>query len=174
MPSGLTATTPAHLVLDVGVLSVNGTPIGISQGGLDFDPGRTDRHVDGDGFRAKIAQMEYPVDYKSVIKGSFIELSTAFLALLEPGGTVSAGITTPIACGTRYAVGDYLTSVVLLQQRGDGTTFAVKFDTARITKWSLDSKDKRETLVKCEIEAYLSLAAAVVSTDTCPYTLVEA
>jgi hypothetical protein len=174
MSSGLTSTTPDNLVLDVGVLSVDGVPIGISQGGLDFDPGITERQIEFDGARAPIAEMEYRVDYKSVIKGSFIELSSEFLALMEPGGSVAGGITTPIPCGQRYAAGDYMTNVVMLQQRGDGSTFAVKFATAKIVKWKLDSKDKRETKIDCEIMAYLSRSEAVISTDTCPYTLVEA
>ena len=174
MPSGFTASTPDSLVLNVGVLSVNGTPIGVSQGGLDFDPGRTDRQVEGDGFRAPIAEMEYPIDYKAVIKGSFITLDSTFLGYLEPGGTVVGGTTTPIACGTRYATGDYLTNVTLDMDRGDGSTWTVKFGTARVTKWSLDSKDKREGLVKVEIMAYLSAADAATSTDGCPYVLIEA
>lgn len=175
MPSGLTSTTPSHLVLDVAVLAVNGTAIGISQGGLEFDPGRTDRMIEFDGARAPVAEMEYPVDYKSVIKGSFIELGTTFLGYLEPGGAVAAGVTTPIACGTRYATGDYLTNVTMTSTRGDGSSlWTVTFATARINKWHYKSTDKKEGVVTCEIMAYLSLADAAVSTDKCPYTLTEA
>lgn len=174
MPSGFTASTPDSLALDVGVLSVDGTPIGLSQGGLDFDPGIVDREVEFDGKRASVAEMEYRIDYNSMIKGSFITLDSTFLSYLEPGGSVAGGVTTPISCGTRYATGDYLTNVTLDMERGDGTSFSVKFETARVIKWSLDTKDKREGLVKVEIKAFLSAADAAVSTDGCPYTLIEA
>ena len=174
MPSGFTASTPDSLALDVGVLSVNGTPIGLSQGGLDFDPGIVDREVEFDGKRASIAEMEYRVDYNSVIKGKFITLDSTFLTYLEPGGNVAGGVTTPISCGTRYATGDYLSNVTLDMERGDGTSFSVKFATARVIKWSLDSKDKREGLVDVTIKAYLSATDAASSTDGCPYQLIEA
>ncbi len=174
MPSGFTSGTPDALAINVGVLKVNGTVIGLSDGGLDFDPGIVDLQIPFDGARAPVAEMEYRVDYKSKISGTFITPSATFLQQLEPGGTLNADTITPIECGTLYATGDYLTNVELIVSRGDGTNLTVTFATAKVTKWSLDSKDKQALKVKCEIMAYLSKAAAASSTDTCPYTITVA
>jgi hypothetical protein len=171
MPSGFTSTTPESLALNVGVLKVNGVVIGLSDGGLDFDPGIVDLQIGFDGARAPIAEMEYRVDYKSKISGVFITPSVEFLQQLEAGGTLAGDTITPIACGTRYAAGDYLTDVELITGRGDGTNLTVTFATAKITKYSFDSKDKMPLKIKIEIMAYLSKAAAAVSTDGCPYTI---
>jgi hypothetical protein len=174
MPSGFTAGTPDALAINVGVLKVNGTVIGLSDGGLDFDPGIVDLQIGFDGARAPIAGMEYRVDYKSKISGTFITPSVAFLQQCEPGGNLSGDTITPIACGTLYAAGDYLDNVELIISRGDGTNLTVTFATAKVTKWTLDSKDKQVLKVKCEIMAYLSADVAAASTDTCPYTLTVA
>ncbi len=174
MPSGFTSTTPESLALNVGVLKVNGVVIGLSDGGLDFDPGRVDLQIPFDGARAPVAEMEYPVDYKSKISGTFITPSATFLQQLEPGGTLSGSVITAITCGTRYATGDYLENVEFITGRGDGSNLTVTFATARFTKYTFDSKDKNALKIKCEIMAYLSKAAAAVSTDTCPYTITVA
>ncbi len=174
MPSGFTESTPEALALNVGVLKVDGTVIGLSDGGLDFDPGIVDLQIPFDGQRAPIAEMEYRVDYKSMIKGTFITPSPEFLQQCEPGGTLSGDVITPIACGTRYAANDYLTNVQLIIGRGDGTNLTVTFATAKITKYKLDSKDKAALKVSIEILAYISATLAATSTDTCPYTLTVA
>jgi hypothetical protein len=178
MPSGLTATTADSLALNVGVLYVDTTtPMGITQGGLDFDPGKVYREVEFDGKRAAVAELEYVIDYNSVIKGKFIEISPAMIARLESGSTsdvVSLETTyTPKPCSELFAEGDYLSNVRLVITRGDGGLLAVHFDTARITKWKVDTKDKAEAMIDCEIKAFLSLTAAASSTDTCPYVLID-
>lgn len=174
MPSGFTADTADALALNVGVLKVDGVVIGLSDGGLDFDPGIVDLQIQFDGARAPVAGMEYRVDYKSKISGTFITPSVEFLQQLEAGGDLSGDVITPIACGTLYAAGDYLTNVTLTVGRGDGSNLTVTFPTAKINKYSFDSKDKMPLKVKIEIAAYLSTTVAAASTDTCPYTITVA
>src|SRR5574338_1270122 len=187
MPSGLTSTTPDDLILNVATLYVNGTLVGgtpggdknfgVTKGGLDFDPGRKDRQVEFDGLRAPIAELEYPINYAAKITGKIIQFGSTQVALLEPGASSSTSgtVTTypPIASGTRYASGDYLSDVQAVWTRGDGGLFVVKFPTARVLTWKVDSKDKQETEITVDIRAYLSLTDAASSTDTAPYQVIH-
>ena len=186
MPSSYSAATKGAMILNVPVIyiggvltgtSVSGTKVGLTEGGVDFDPGRTDRQVTGDGIRAPIAGLEYPIDYNAHFKFKVKEFSSANIAVLEPGATAdTVGSTTtytPISCGTLYAAGDYLTDVMGVGTRGDGGLFVVHFPVGKVIKWKLDTKDKVEGMIDVDIQAYLDGTEAETSTDGCPYRLID-
>lgn len=182
MSSGYDSTTKGGLILNVPVVyfgtvltgtTVAGTKFGLTEGGVDFDPGKTDRHVTGDGIRAPIAGLEYPIDYNSHLKFKIKQFATSNVDVLEPGSTQVGDVITPIACGTLYVAGDYLTDVMAVGQRGDGGLFVVHFPVGKVIKWKLDTKDKVEAMIDVDIQAYLDGTEAETSTDGCPYRILD-
>jgi hypothetical protein len=180
MPSGLTATTPDDLVLNVAVLYVSGsivgvtpsgTKFGLSKGGLDFDPGRKDREIEFDGKRAPVQGLEYPIDYDSQMKFKVIVFGANQVDTLEPGSTTNGDVITPISCSTLYPISGYLTDVRAASVSGDGGLFIVHFPVARVISWKLDSKDKQESMLDIVLKAYLDATEAETSTDGCPYRI---
>jgi hypothetical protein len=180
MPSGLTATTPDDLVLNVAVLyvggsiagtTVSGDKFGLTKGGLDFDNGKKDREVDYDGKRSRVVGLEYPIEYDPHIKGKIIEFGSRQIGYLEPGATLAGDEYTPKACDTLYAEGDYLEDVMAVWTRGNGALFVVNFPAARVISYKVDSKDKQEAEIAVDIVACLPLADAVTDTGKAPYTL---
>lgn len=187
MSSAYSSSTKGSLVLNVPVVwwgatltgtAVSGTKFGLTEGGVDFDGGRVDRQVTGDGIRAKIAGLEYPIDYNTVMKFKVKEIGSSNISLLEPGSTSetvgSATTYTPIECATLYVQGtDYLTDVMAVGQRGDGGLFVVHLPVAKIVKWKLDTKDKVEGMIDVELHGYLDGTEAETSTDGAPYRLID-
>lgn len=187
MAGGYSSNTKGSLILNVPVVYFGtvlagstvsaGTSFGLTEGGVDFDPGRTDRQVTGDGIRAPIAGLEYPIDYNSHLKFKIKEFGTGNVAVLEPGAAAdTSGSTTtytPISCGTLYVAGDYLTDVMAVGSRGNGGLFVVHFPVAKVIKWKLDTKDKVEGMIDVDLQAYLDGTEAETSTDGAPYRILD-
>ena len=180
MPSGLTATLPDDLALNVAVLyhtasiaggAVTGTKISATKGGLDFEPGIKTRHIEFDGKRSDIAEMEYVIEYDAHISGKIIQLGDDQIAILEAGATLVGEEYTPRAADVLYAEGDYLTNVMCAWERGNGGLFVVEFPVARVVSYKVDGKDKQEAEITVDLKAFLSLADAVTNTSLCPYRL---
>jgi hypothetical protein len=180
MPSGLTATLPGDLALNVAVLyhtasiaggSITGTKISATKGGLDFDPGIKTRDIEFDGRRSAIAQMEYVIEYDAKITGKIIQLGSDQIDILEPGAVLAGEEYTPRAADVLYEAGDYLSNVMCAWERGNGGLFVVEFPVARVMSWKVDGKDKTEAEIAIVLKAYLSLADAVTNTSLCPYRL---
>jgi hypothetical protein len=180
MPSGLTATTPDDLVLNVAVLyvggsiagtTVSGDKFGLSKGGLDFEPGKKDRHVEFDGLRAPIQGLEYVIDYDARIKGKIVQFGSSQIGYLEPGATLLGDEYTPKPADELYAEGDYLTDVMAVWVRGNGGLFVVQFPVARVVTYKVDSKDKQEAEITVDLRAYLSLTDGVTNSSLAPYSI---
>ena len=187
MSSAYSSATKGSLVLNVPVVYFGavltgttvsaGTKFGLTEGGVDFDPGKVERQVTGDGIRAPIAGLEYVIGYNSVMKFKIKEIGSSNIALLEPGSTSetvgSATTYTPIACATLYTSGDYLEDVMAVGQRGDGGLFVVHLPVAKVNKWKLDTKDKVEGMLDVELTGYLDGTEAETSTDGAPFRLID-
>ncbi len=187
MSSAYSSSTKAALVLNVpvvwwgavltGTTVSSGTKFGLTEGGVDFDSGKVERQVTGDGIRARIAGLEYVIDYNPVMKFKIKEIGSSNIALLEPGSTAeTVGSTTtytPIACATLYVAGDYLEDVMAVGQRGDGGLFVCHLPVAKVVKWKLDTKDKVEAMIDVELHGYLDGTEAETSTDGAPYRLID-
>lgn len=180
MPSGYDANTVSALVLNVPVVwfgsglsgtTVTGTKFGLTQGGVDFDPGRKDREIEFDGKRAPVQGLEYPIDYDSTMKFKVIVFGDDQVSTLEPGSTTAGDVITPISTSTLYPASAYLTDVRAAATTGDGGLFVVHFPVARVISWKLDSKDKQESMLDVVLKAFLDADDAVTSTDGCPYRI---
>jgi hypothetical protein len=176
MPSAYSATLPADILLDSGLLLVNAsTPWGVSVGDLSFDPGIERKQAGFDGQRSAIVGLDRTVGFTPKISGTMKELSaTRATGLYEPGSSsaVVSGTTTltPKKAGILYVVGEYLSAVRLAFPRGSGGYAWVKFPKALLTKYDIKGKDKDEAVISIEIEARLDMSVAA-DTDVAPYVI---
>jgi len=176
MPSAYSATLPADILLDSGLLLINGTtPWGVSMGDLAFDPGVERRQTQFDGQRSAIVGLDRVVGFTPKISGSMKELSsTRATGLYEPGSSSAlvSGVTTvtPKKAGILYTAGEYLSAVRLAFPRGSGGYAWVKFAKALLTKYDIKGKDKDEAVIAIEIEARLDMTVAA-DTDVAPYVI---
>lgn len=176
MPSGYSATLPADILLDSGILLINSaTPFGVSMGDLSFDPGINRKQVAFDGQRSSIVGLDRTIGFAPKISGTMKELSgTRLTALFEPGSSsaLGGGVTTitPKKAGILLVVGEYLSVVRLAFPRGSGGYAWVKFPKAICIKYDIKGKDKDEALISIEIEARLDMSVAA-DTDVAPYVI---
>lgn len=175
MPSAYSATLPADVLLDSGLLLVNSsTPWGVSMGDLSFDPGIDRKQVGFDGQRSSIVGLDRTVGFAPKISGTMKELSTTRLTGLYEPASSSAGTNpttiTPKKAGVLLVIGEYLTNVRLAFPRGAGGYAWVIFPKALCVKYDVKGKDKDEALISIEIEARLDMTVAA-DTDVAPYTI---
>lgn len=176
MPSAYSATLPADILLDSGLLLINSaTPWGVSMGDLSFDPGIDRKQVGFDGQRSPIVGLDRTVGFGAKISGTMKELSGARLTgLYEPGSSSAAGggvtTITPKKAGILLVAGEYLSVVRLAFPRGSGGFAWVKFPKALLAKYDIKGKDKDEALISVEIEARLDMSVAA-DTDVAPYVI---
>lgn len=174
--SGFSATLPADVLLDTGVLYINGnTPFGVTVGGLSFDPGLTRENIEFDGKFVDIATLDRTISVKAKLSGKIIEASAVKLEQLEPGSTnATAGspavtTITPRGAGELYASGEYVTNVRAAYRRGGGGFAIVKFPLALITTWKIGGGANKKAEIDIEIEARQDPTAA--NTGVLPYVI---
>jgi hypothetical protein len=179
-PSGYTSRLPTDVILDVGVLRVEiggvATVVGVSRGGLRFDPGISMKEVDYDGRRAPIVGGDRITFRRPTFAGTMLLAGPEDLRLFEPaaGGTGSApGTVTPKPAGTPFVIGEYLKNVSLTFARsGSATATAViNFPYGLCTKYEIGSTDENEGEVPITIEARLDRADVANNDLTVPYTI---
>src|SRR5690242_1029032 len=178
------ATKPADVALDAGVLYVGDTPVamGATRGGLTFDPGATTREYDFDGKMTPIAGTERVTDYKAVITGKVISMSSTLLQQLNPGSTkttvagppsvdtvapIKAG--TPLDGTTGQPTSGYLSNVCLIRRLASGKIEQVIFPVARVTSYKISGTDKSEAEIDLTIQAYL--ASTETDLTKCPFSM---
>lgn len=163
--NGYDGTLPSDALLDSGVLFVGSTAIGVSRGGLNFDPGRQIRNIPFDGKRSDVKGLDRVTGWDAKISGTLLEFAATDIARLEPGSTsaVVGGTTTitPKTAGTLFASGDYLTDVHLIFERAGGGYAAVYFAQGFVNRWGpLKGSDNAEAEVGIEISARAVVAAS--------------
>ena len=105
MASNYTTTLPSDIIVDTGLLYAGGTgangtvgsiPIGVSRGGLTFNPGKEVRNVEFDGKRSPVAGLDRVIGYAPAIEGTMIEFATGSLQRLDASGSfsVAGGVAT--------------------------------------------------------------------------------
>lgn len=173
--NGWDGTLPADCLLDSGVLFVGSNPVGVSRGGLTFDPGRTIRNIPFDGQRSDVKGLDRVTKWDSKIMGTLLEFAATDIARDEPGSTsaVVGGVTTitPKGAGALFAGGDYLADVRLIFERSGGGYAAVYFAFGFVVKYGpLKGNDNAEAEIPIEISARLAVAASA-DVSKCPYVI---
>lgn len=180
MPSGYTASLPDDTLVDVAVLSydVSGTqtPFGVSRGGLTFASRKEYRNVEFDGKRAPIAGLDRITSHSATISGTFIQIGSAQLKIVEPASTsaTATGVETitPSDASTLIAVGDLVKDLTLTYQTLSGGTVKVVFPYALCTEYEIAGQDNSEGEMKCTFEARLAVSGS--NTDAAPYVITVA
>lgn len=194
MPSGFGTALKNDVVLDAGVLSINGSTFGVSRGGITHAPAEVWQNLDFDGKRCDIAGLDRKVKDEQVISGTFIEMSKALMAqYLDHGGiagmasnslAVAAALSTATAA-TYSAFGDgigmnasqlctagqYATNVRVTWQQGDGTTMYVNFAVAYVMEWRIVGGNADAAEISCAFKARNDVVTTG-STDANLHTLV--
>lgn len=171
--TGYSATLPADVLLDSGILMVGSTKIGVSDGGLTFDPGITEDEVMFDGKRTPIKGLRRRLNYEATISGTLIELGDTVTAYIEPGA-VAVGTTTkvftPIDAGV-LMTGGYISALRLVFEKGTGGLCCVLFATALVRKYSIKTQDKGSGKIDVEFLAVRDMTTGAV--QDCPYEIVN-
>lgn len=140
--SGYTSVTETGALLygilqkDTTVATGVGTIIGVTRGGLSFNPGTEWRNIGYDGQITPTKLLDRRVREVPVFTGTLIEITNAnLLEVLEAGGATPTTLDTN---GTGLASGDYLTNLSLLYRRADESGWAgFNFPDAFCTQWEL-------------------------------------
>ncbi|KKM66924.1 hypothetical protein LCGC14_1476360 [marine sediment metagenome] len=134
-----------------------GTKVGVTRGGLTFNPNHTIRNPEYDGKLANIKGIDRITFRNPTISGTMIELTAANLMMIEPGGA------TPVTLkdsGTFLASGDYLTNVAIAFERPDGSVFGYNLPDALVTTYDVAGQNSEgETEVAITIEGRLEHGA---------------
>lgn len=172
--TGYSADLPADVIVDSGVLYVGTAIVGVTRGGLAFDPGKSYRNIPFDGVRSPIKGLDRIEKYDAKLTGTILEFDAEEFVQLEPGSTNDAGTPTTIitmkAASTLLASGDYLTDVRLVMERGGGGYAAVHFSVGLLTQYSVKTSDNSEAEIAITIEARLDMAVAATP-SVCPYKI---
>jgi hypothetical protein len=165
--TGFTSTLPTDVLLDSGVLYVGSTVFGATKGGLTFDPGVEYRNIEFDGKRSAIKLLDRKMMMTPKISGTVLELAAGNVAKLEPGATVATtgawtGSTSyaPKRAAGLLVAGDYVDNVRAIWLRGNGAFVQVRFPSALIMKYDIQSQDAEEVSIAIEIEARLDTAVS--------------
>lgn len=177
--TGYSADLPADVLLDSGVLYIGANIVGVSRGGLSFDPGKTYRNIPFDGQRSPVKLLDRIEKYDSKITGTMLEFGTEELPWFEPGSVNDAAspvaVITPKVAGTLLVAGDYQANVRLVFERGGSTGAlplyaAVLFPCALFTQYSVKGSDNNEAEIAITIEARLDVTAPAIC-STAPYKI---
>lgn len=179
-----TANLPKDVLLNPGVLYIGSTPLGVTRGGAEFDPGHEFENADFDGKQAPIKGLDRKYYGEAKLSGVILEIGEASsgnqAAKLEPGvGSASAGspnvtTLTPPVGGTFISSG-YQTDVRLIFDRGEGAGtkryFAIYFPTALCTKYGpiRGGETRKEAEIPFEFVARKDMASGTVG--DAPYKL---
>jgi hypothetical protein len=169
--SGYTSELPNDVLLDTGLLYVNSTIVGVSRGGLTFDPGIETRNIPYDGQKAPTKLLDRIIKRTPQITGTMLEADETQLRIFETGGATPN--VTPKGQGTLFASGDYLTNVDLVFNRGDGGTVTIRFASALCTEYQIVGQVDSEAEVAVTFEARL-VHGATPDESSVPYTITVA
>jgi len=173
MPSGYTTSLPTDVILETGLLYVNSVIIGVSRGGLRFNPGITLGNIEYDGKKAPVKGLDRVVNRTPQIVGTFLQAGAANFRQYEPGGATPN--ITPKPQGALFASGDYLVNLDLVYARGGGGTATVRFASALCVQYEVQggSDAVGEAEISCTFEARLVHGATPDDTAV-PYTITVA
>ena len=178
--SGFALTAvPQDILLDSGVLYLGATPIGVSRGGLKFDPGKVIRNIDFDGAKAPLKLLDRVTDYKAVFTGKMLQLGGSEAVQYDAGAsttfasaTAVTGVVTPKKGGTAFVAGDYLANLKLVFERANNSGYVeIVFPNALCTKYTVTGVDMNEVEVDCTFEARLDPSASGATLYDAPYTI---
>lgn len=182
MPSAYNTRLPTDMILDTGILQADITTpgtletIGVSRGGLNFDPGSENHEVEYDGRRAPVMGLDRKVFMRPKITGTMLLAGPKDLRLYEFGGTGSGNVVTVKPANVFLIAGDYHKFALIFSRSGYGATspgtVTITFPVGLVMSYSIAGKDKDEGELAVEIEARQNRDDAGSSDGETLYTIV--
>lgn len=182
MAGPLYAGFPNDIVLDAGILLINGSSFAPSRGGTRFSSGAEFRHPEIDGLFSEVEQLHRITGWTPVISGSWYFTGDESMPVIEPGVTEDAinagGIKTtwtPQDGGKLFTASQYLSNVVLRGIRtlanGDEEGFEIYGAKGMVRPgFALVNEHKNEWMINdLEIQLVLTLSNAIANPRECPY-----
>jgi hypothetical protein len=183
--SAFTASLPNDVLLGTGILVKRGfdnaglTPIGVTNGGLNWDPKREVRNIPFDGKLYDIEQLDWETGGTPTFEGTFIQLGASQIPNFEsgvvtttPGGNVTT-LHTPKEAGLLYGPTDYIDNLCLIFARVSGGYVQVRMIKALCLQYSWAGKNKEEALIQATFIARQTLAQAVSNLGKRSYVIEE-
>ncbi len=164
--SGYTTALPAEVLLNPAIIRIGSTALGVTKGGVSWDPEMEVASIAFDGKRSKhIKGLERVSMRGGKLSGTLIQLATAAQiknidlgATTATGGTGVTSIITPKDAGILFATGDYLTDVRAIWEIGNtGTYFSIYMACAVCLKYAIKGGDAGEGDVSFEFDAVLDM-----------------
>jgi hypothetical protein len=170
--SGYNDRLPDDILVNTGVVYVGNSPMGVSRGGLNFDPAAEMRNVEYDGKLAPVKGLDRKVYVAPVISGRMLQLGPEDIVRYDPGIVNTGPDTTftPKDAGVFLAAGDYLTNLRLVFERSGGGFAQVRFPVALCVRYAIAGTDRSEGEVDCAFEARRDPAVQTAEGDL-PYII---
>jgi hypothetical protein len=170
------AVTPNSFAYDAGVLSavIGGErrAIGITRGGIEFNPNVELRQPEADGIgRHMIAGLDRVTKYQSELSTTIVTIDAEVIALLGMGAT-AGGVTTPTPAGTTVPTASLIEAPWLELVTSGGDELRIEFDYGAITEWSMSTEDQNEAEVELTIQARVDPTRPDYTTNLADYRIV--
>jgi hypothetical protein len=170
------ANLPSDVLLGVGWLFDDNTHIGISRGGLTFEPNVERRNIPYDGKMSNAEELDWDTFSEAQITGTFIQFVSK-VGLYEPGNTTTSpggsvtSLITPHEAGVLYEVGDYVRNLRYVFARLSGGYVQVRFFSALVSQYSIAGVDREEATIAATFSARNLLADIAAAPGKKPYVI---
>lgn len=165
--SGYNDNLPDELLNNPAIVMVGNTLIGVTKGGVSWDPEATIEQVVFDGLRVPAKGLSRIQKYGGKLAFTLLQMATALeLQQIMPGATTATGgtgvtqIITPKSAGALFIAGDYLTDLRAIWELSTGTSFlALYLPCAYCGKWSIKGADVGEAEIAAEFACAVDLTS---------------
>lgn len=185
--TAFTDTLPNDVLLGTGILvrrpvdpEAGFSPIGVTNGGLSWNPNREVRNIPFDGKLYDVEGLDWETGGVPTFEGTFIQLGVAQIPVFESGVTTTTPVGglvtklhTPKQAGLVYSTGDYITNLCQVFARKSGGYVQVRMFKALCLQYEWAGQNKEEALIKATFVARQPLATAAVNLGVRPYVIEE-
>ena len=186
--SGVTNTTPKHIMLNAGTLYKNlafnksgepkkwsGTVVGATSGGTKLTITPEILNIDVDGVLVKAKGLTHKIGETAQLETNMIEVSNEFVksTIIGKSGTSEDDRFDVIESKAHIEDTDYIENFGYVGFMTDGTPIIIIFDYALCTSGiSLEGKNKEAAVIPATFECYADLSEGL--TATLPYHIYTA
>ena len=169
------ANLPSDVLLGTGWLFDDNTFIGISRGGLTFEPAVEKRNIPYDGKMSDSEELDWDTFSGATITGTFVQFVSKVgiyepgSASTSPGGSVTTLIT-PKHSGILYTEGQYIRNLRLVFGRATGYV-QVRFFSALVSQYSIVGVDREEATIAATFSARSLLDTIADTPGKKPYVI---
>lgn len=168
--SGYTATMPNEILLNPALISIGSVLLGVTKGGVTWDPEMTTSDIAFDGQRGMVKGLTRISKRGGKLSGTLLQIASAVqVQKLELGATTAtstvtgvSSVITPKDAGTLFVTGDYVTDLRAVWETGQGTGhyFAIHIPCAICLKYGIKGADNGEADVTFEFAAVLDMTVS--------------